>query len=146
MRKAGAVLFGLGLVQAARGKSVRPPLALASFLLLFKFGKRLVEARKEELTWALLSLFLFLFWLMCWALISLLFLFKRQAGLPAQVLETLPGSLAAAVGLGFVPSASAPLWIIWLWIRVLRFTLPEVIWIVDFFSHLRAPMRGVWWQ
>ena len=99
MQKAGAVLLGLGLIQAVRGKSVRPPLALASFLGLFKFGKRFLESHKQELI---------------------------QAGVPAKVVETLPGALAAAVGLGFAPSAAGSLWIIWLWIRVLRFTLPQV--------------------
>ena len=96
MQRAAVALLGLAALQHIRGRSVRPVLAAATFVGVFRLARRIVRHAQED---------------------------SAQHSI---VLESIPGFAAAVAALAVEESFASALWIIWLWVRVGRFALPPV--------------------
>jgi hypothetical protein len=96
MQRAAAALAALAVVQRLRGRSLRPVLAAATFVGVFRLARRIVRRAQDDSP-------------------------QRSA-----LLESAPGFAAAVAALAVDDSFASALWIIWLWVRVARFALPPV--------------------
>ncbi len=96
MQRAAVALAGLAVLQRLRGRSIRPVLAAATFVGVFRLARRIVRRAQDD------------------------------SAQRSVVLESAPGFAAAIGALAIEESFASALWVIWLWVRVARFALPPV--------------------
>ncbi len=97
INRAALLLGAFAVLQRLRGKSVRPVAAVGVFVAVFRVLRRLLRSAG-----------------------------KKGAQKNSAALEALPGFGAALAALAVERSFASPLWVIWLWVRVARFSSPPV--------------------